>query len=58
MTPKQLREAVLELRDMAVTLENRSLEEHDRAELGQRLQRASLLRDVATELERIGRDSL
>jgi hypothetical protein len=53
MTPKQIRDAVIELRDMAYEHERRAAnmdgESFDR---GRRADRARMLRDVATMLER------
>lgn len=54
MTPKAIRDAVVELRDMAYELERRAV--HIDAALHNRrgfLDRAAMLRDVAHELERV-----
>ena len=51
MTPKERREAQIELRDMATTLENRFVEDSHYPDT-KRLERARLLRAVAAELDR------
>lgn len=52
VTPKERREAQIELRDMATTLENRFVEDSHYTDT-KRLERARLLRAVAAELDRV-----
>ncbi len=52
MTPKERREAQIELIDMAIQVEQRYLEERYGSD-AKRLQRAAFLRAVAAELDRV-----
>ncbi len=57
MTPKERRDAQMELRDWADDLQFRDLkDEHDTEARRQRWNRAALLRAVADELDRVPSD--